>query len=175
MAQKSLGPNLGNELLAAGLGGVAVGWDKDGNVAYGDGVTDAQKAAVAAVLTAHNATKPDPLGLFRAALAAGVVIVSAGTPALNGTYAIDDATRANITSEALYIQVTSTPGPAKFTNGQPLKNWKDIANGVHQFDTAHFIDFAEAIGAFYDTLTAALDAALAGGAWAAPNNALAIA
>jgi hypothetical protein len=104
-----------------------------------------------------------------AVIAAGCAIQSAGTPTLNGTYAIDDAARANITAEALYIQATQAQGQAKFTNGQATKAWPDKTGARHEFTTAQFIDFAEKIAEFYDAFLAALDASMTtGAAWSPP-------
>ena len=50
---------------------------------------------------------------YAAALGAGCPISSTGTPALDGTYAIDQAIQGAITSEHVYIATTG-----KFTNGQ---------------------------------------------------------
>jgi hypothetical protein len=85
-------------------------------------------------------------------LAMGCAVVSTATPALNATYAIDTVSQGQITSESLYIQVTSGQGAAKFTNGQITKPWPDVAGAPHTFSTTQFIAFAEAVAQYVDGL-----------------------
>ena len=76
-----------------------------------------------------------------AAIAAGCPVVSAGTPALSGTYAIDAASTANINAVSTYITVNG-----KFPAGQTSIPWPDIAGAVHVFpSTAAFQAFASAV------------------------------
>lgn len=128
---------------------------------------------VAAWLAAGNtpaaAPSPTPQESYSAAVLAGVEITSTGTPALNGTYAIDPASQQAITSEALYIQVTTVQGAAKFTNGQTTKGWPDRSGTPHTFTTAQFITFAEGVAQYVDALATAQAVALAPeGNWTAP-------
>ncbi len=77
----------------------------------------------------------------QAAIAAGCPVVSAGTPALSGTYAIDAASTANINAVSTYITVNG-----KFPAGQASIPWPDIAGAVHVFpSTASFQAFASAV------------------------------
>lgn len=171
-----IGPNFFNELAAAGLAGLPFSWGSDGAFEFGAGMTQAQIAAVHAVYAAHDPSKPDPNQQLAAAIGAGCQIVSTSTPTLNGTYALDDVARANITAEALYLQVTQGQGAAKFTNGQTMKDWPDLTGSGHSFTPAQFIPFAEAIANAYDALLAARDAAMApGGSWVAPTQPVTIA
>lgn len=104
------------------------------------------------------------LQAFAQAMRAGVNITSTGTPALNGTYAIDQGSLSLITGEQVFIGTTG-----KFTNGQATRNWRDITGGVHLFpSTAEFTAFAEAVAGYADALDAALSVVQAGGAWIAP-------
>ena len=93
------------------------------------------------------------------------MITSTGTPALNGTYALDQGSRSNITAEQVYIATTG-----KFTNGGTTKPWPDLAGAMHTFpSTAEFTAFAEAVAGYYDALVSALDTARSSGAaWVAP-------
>ena len=107
---------------------------------------------------------------YDAAVAAGVQVTSTGTPALNGTYALDQTTLGRITAEQVYI---ATAG--KFTNGSTTRAWLDAAGAPHTFpSTAAFTAFAEAVAQYDDALIAALDTGLAGGAWVAPAQPAAI-
>ena len=103
-------------------------------------------------------------GAYAAAIAAGVVIVSTGTPALNGTYAIDQASLSRITAEQVYIATTGT-----FTNGQTTRAWLDASGTPHVFpSTAEFTAFAETVAQYEDALLTAFATASAGAAWVAP-------
>lgn len=161
-----IGPNFGNEIAAAGLAGLPFSWGPDGLNTADPRLTSDQIAAIEAVLAAHNPAKPDPNVAATVLLAGGIAITSTGTPALNGTYAIDPASQAKITAEQLYIATTG-----KFTNGQTTKAWADIAGALHTFPTpAEFTAFAEAIAAVVDAVLAAQIAALeSGGSWTAPS------
>src|SRR5574337_468907 len=123
---------------------------------------------LAAGNTPDAAAQPTPEQQLIAAIAAGCQVVSASAPGLNGTYAIDDVARANITAESLYIQVTTGQGTAKFTNGQATKGWPDATGAPHTFNTAQFIAFAEGMAVYYDALIQAQATARAGGGWSAP-------
>lgn len=114
----------------------------------------------------HLVTTPVQLaqGAYAAAIAAGVVIVSTGTPALNGTYAIDQASLSRITAEQVYIATTGT-----FTNGQTTRAWLDASGTPHVFpSTAEFTAFAETVAQYEDALLTAFATASAGAAWVAP-------
>ena len=101
---------------------------------------------------------------YAVAIAAGVVIVSTGTPALNGTYAIDQASLSRITAEQVYIATTGT-----FTNGQTTRAWLDASGTPHVFpSTAEFTAFAETVAQYEDALLTAFATASAGAAWVAP-------
>jgi len=102
---------------------------------------------------------------YNAAVVAGVIIVSTGTPALNGTYPLDQTSIGRITSEQVYI---TTAG--KFTNGQSTRNWLDITGTPHLFpSTTEFTAFAEAVALYDDALLTALGVGLVGSAWVAPE------
>ncbi len=109
---------------------------------------------------------------FGAAANAGVAITStANASVLNGTYALEPQSRANITSEQVYIATTG-----KFTNGQTTRAWLDIDGAMHTFpSTAEFTAFAEAVAKYYDALLAALARAVSSGsAWVAPTQPVAL-
>src|SRR5579883_420654 len=95
-----IGPNFGNELIAAGLGGAPISWDAAGNFDSSH-LSPSQLATFNAVLAAHNHTKPDPLASAAALIAAGCQIVSTANPGtLNGTYPLDVASLGKITGVA---------------------------------------------------------------------------
>jgi len=114
-------------------------------------------------------TSPTPAQLaqtaYNAAVVAGVIIVSTGTPALNGTYPLDQTSIGRITSEQVFITNTS-----KFTNGQTTRGWLDSSGAPHMFPSiAEFTAFAETIALYDDALITALTVGLAGGVWVAPE------
>lgn len=83
-----------------------------------------------------------------AAFAAGLAITSTGTPALNGTYAIDPATQAHIQAEVISILLNST-----FADGSTTVVWPDMAGNTHTFGSiAEFKQFAAAVAAYVAAL-----------------------
>jgi hypothetical protein len=52
-----LGPTFGNELIAAGLGGLPLGVSSDGRITGREKLTDAQNSKLDAVIAAHDPTK----------------------------------------------------------------------------------------------------------------------
>jgi hypothetical protein len=131
-----IGPNFYNELNAAGLGGLPFSWDTAGNFTYGVSITPAQKTAIAAVLAAHVPTKPD--------VSQAVTVNSTGTPALDGTYAIDAGSQVAISAIANTIANTG-----KFPGGGATMDYPDSSGDYHTFPSpAEFISFAAAISAY---------------------------
>lgn len=59
---KPIGEMFAKELQEAGLGGLPIAWSSEGKIEYGDTITPEQRAAVEAVLAAHDATAvlPEP-------------------------------------------------------------------------------------------------------------------
>ncbi|WP_427183613.1 hypothetical protein ACL598_17490 [Bordetella bronchialis] len=54
---KTLGPTFGREIADAGLSGVPFFWDTDFNIEFNDDVPQDERAAVQAVIDAHDPTK----------------------------------------------------------------------------------------------------------------------
>ncbi len=118
------------------------------------------------VLAAPPAPTPAQAGMtaYLAAINAGVQIISASAPALNGIYGIQDSDLLRVNAEQ-----TSIVTQALFTNKAAARGWKDAAGTVHMIPsiavgTAMF----EAIAGYVDALETALATAQAGGAWVAP-------
>ncbi len=59
---KKIGPSFAYEMTQAGLNGLPVAWNEgdEGALFFGDDITEQQRAAVLAVLDAHDPTKPAP-------------------------------------------------------------------------------------------------------------------
>lgn len=53
----TFGPTFGDELAAAGLGGLPIGWTASGSVSGREYLTDDQNTALDAVIAAHDPTK----------------------------------------------------------------------------------------------------------------------
>jgi len=51
---KRIGSTFGDELIAAGLGGLPFSWSDDGELYFNQDVTDEQKQGIEAVLAAHD-------------------------------------------------------------------------------------------------------------------------
>jgi hypothetical protein len=55
---QTIGPNFGNEIIAAGLGGLPFSWSSDGTIRGLTNLTPAQQTTLNAVLAAHNPNTP---------------------------------------------------------------------------------------------------------------------
>jgi len=77
------------------------------------------------------------------ALPTSMQIASTGTPALNGTYAVDAVTQQQISGIQLYLVVHST-----FPTGQSAQVWPDIGGTLHTFDATHWTAFTGAMADF---------------------------
>lgn len=60
-----IGPNFGEEVIAAGLGGLPFTWGEDGEIAGREELTDDQNAALDDVIAAHDPTKAGPYVLSK--------------------------------------------------------------------------------------------------------------
>lgn len=76
----------------------------------------------------------------QAALSARLQIVSTSTPALNGTYAIDQLSQMDI----IAIETSLNAGKG-FPGGATVFNYADTAGVMHSFTAANFTDFAAAV------------------------------
>ncbi len=88
-------------------------------------------------------TAPTNAQLAQTAVASGITITSTATPALNGTYACDANTTAEINAEVTSIILNGT-----FTDGTSTLAWPDVSNVSHSFTVAQFKTFATAVAAF---------------------------
>ena len=87
---------------------------------------------------------PTAAQLAQTAIAAGVQITSTSTPALNGTYACDDAAQARINRVYALIQ---RGGGAVFPAGLTSLPWPDESGALHTFTgVAEFLAFETAVG-----------------------------
>jgi hypothetical protein len=77
------------------------------------------------------------------ALSAGLIVTSIGTPALNGTYACDSNTTADINAEITSIMLNAT-----FADGTTSLAWPDKSLALHTFNVTQFKAFATALAAF---------------------------
>jgi hypothetical protein len=141
--------DVGNNQPADIMGGAGTDW----------------KAAGSPTPDPYVAPPLTPQQQFANALIAGVTLTWSSSTALNGAYAIDTATQANITAESVSVMMNNL-----FTNGQPQRYWPDQSGMPHQFTIDQFKLFATTIAAYVDSL----HAALAGqAAW--PSNAINVA
>jgi hypothetical protein len=157
MAQKAIGPNFGNELAAAGLAGLTISWNFTGDILRGPGVSDGQWALVQAVYAAHDPTKVDPIMAAAALLAAGLAIISSGTPSLNGTYGCSPQDEVNATGLQAAVAAGVFPG-----------FYRDQAGIRHVMTGSQFTTVAAAIMTFIVVVEEAKETALGGGAWSPP-------
>lgn len=83
---------------------------------------------------------PTPATNAVVALGAGLTIVSTATPALNGTYAIDQLTQMDI----IAIETSLNAGKG-FPGGAAMFNYHDMSGVLHVFSAANFTNFAAAV------------------------------
>jgi hypothetical protein len=74
------------------------------------------------------------------ALAAGISIVSSGTPALNATYAVDQLSQMDV----IAIETSLNAGKG-FPGGVTTFNYQDAGGVMHAFSESNFTDFAAAV------------------------------
>lgn len=79
----------------------------------------------------------------RSMLASGLEIVSTGTPALNGVYAVNQLSQSDI----IAIETSLNAGKG-FPGGAVSLNYPDSVGALHQFSEANFTDFATAVRDF---------------------------
>src|SRR5690349_8201280 len=85
-----------------------------------------------------------PEATFGGKIAAGLAITSAASPAIAGTYAIDDAARAIIGQVAAGIGARQ-----RLPGGGATFNHLDIEGVPHPFSAADFVAFAQAVEDYY--------------------------
>jgi hypothetical protein len=85
-------------------------------------------------------TPVTPAESAAAAFAAGLAITSTGTPAINGTYACDPVSQADIVA----IETSINAGKG-FPGGVATFNYQDATGVMHSFTEANFTDLAGAI------------------------------
>jgi hypothetical protein len=133
-----------------------------GEVLFPDGAPPSPAALAAAfpqytvVVAAENAGA-SAQATYGAAIGAGLIIASTGTPALDGTYPIGPSDQLDIEAEIDSILVNGV-----FTNGQATRGWPDISGASHTFSVAQFKTLATAIAQYVDALTVAEQAAAFG-------------
>jgi hypothetical protein len=102
-------------------------------------------------------------------MAQGVTITSTATPALNSTYAVDQASLANISALATGIAAgKGLPG------GGSTFNYPDATGTMQAFTSANFLAFAAAIETYDYAYTQALAALVSGSTATLPASALTI-
>lgn len=95
-----------------------------------------------------------------AALSAGLAITSTSTPALDGTYAVDEAPQRRLNRVSVYLQINGV-----FPGGSSTITWLDTGGGKHVFDATQFKALASASGDY----VAALDDVILGLSTALPG------
>lgn len=165
-----IGPNFKHELRAHFPGGIPpMSWTADGEINYGEGVSNEDQTTVAGVLAAHDPSKPDPNAAYAALIAGGCEIVSTGTPALDGTYACDDQSRSDMQGLVLDANIIGS-----FPTG-PTFAFPDLGGTPHTVTPAQLQSIGAALAGFVIAARAARIAALAGGVWAPPAQPVTIA
>jgi hypothetical protein len=139
---------------------IGSGYTSDGTVPAGSlACTAAQAAAwygstiVAGAIVAPIAPYVKPLPAQAVgAMAAGLAVVSTGTPALSATYGVDATTQAHIQAETMAILLTSS-----FADGTQSLIWPDLGGAAHSFDPVTFKAFAAAVNSYVAALYKAIN------------------
>ena len=127
-------------------------------------------------------TPSETFQLYLQAIAAGVVVISASTPALNGAYPCDIATRRMMDEQARHLKVKKhprgvdvrgKPAPPKrtgvFRSGDLTKKVYDMDGVAHVFSGPQYAALNDALMAYEKALGAAWRATLSRGEWVAPS------
>lgn len=95
-----------------------------------------------------------PAQQAEAAMAAGIIITSTGTPSIDGTYSIGPASQANVNATVTYILLNNA-----FPRGQQTLPWATVDGTVHLFPSVAvfkafataFADFVAAVAVYADS------------------------
>jgi hypothetical protein len=87
----------------------------------------------------------------QASLVVGLAIVSTGTPALNGTYAVDQISQMDV----IAIETSINAGKG-FPAGATIFNYPDASGVMHAFSESNFTDFAAAVRDYVYALKSAI-------------------
>ncbi|WP_233831769.1 hypothetical protein [Paraburkholderia sp. ZP32-5] len=90
--------------------------------------------------TAEQLASAALIHLAYAALNAGLAVSSTGTPALNGTYAVDSLSQADV----IAIETSLNAGKG-FPGGASTFSYPDANGALHSFNEANFTDFAQTV------------------------------
>ena len=107
---------------------------------------------------------------MNALFAAGLVLTSSGTPALNGTYSLTDTAQKNVSGI-----VTGIAAGLGLPGGGTTFQYLDASNQPHTFDQAHFTAFVSAFRNFIYACDIALATIQNGGTATFPSNQVLIA
>jgi hypothetical protein len=141
--QKAIGPSFASELAAyGGLLGQHFSWQADGTIEFFPDTPASVVAGVTDVYAAHNPLTIPPTTQAQNAISAGLTVTSTSTPAIDGTFPVDQATQTKISSVETFIERNGVfPGSA----GTSLA-WFDITGTPHVFpSTTVFSAFATAV------------------------------
>src|SRR5689334_14318015 len=143
MAQKAIGASFYDELVAyQEASGVSIigkhfTWSSDGDLFFFGDTPTAVVAAIESVYAAHNPDRVPMATLAQAALFAGIEISSLTVPAINGTYACDPLSQADIVA----IETGLNAGKG-FPGGATTFGYPDIDGVLHTFSETVFANFA---------------------------------
>ena len=107
-------------------------------------------------------------------MACGIIVTSTATPALDGTYEVDDDAQADLAAEAQYVSTFKA-----YSGGQTTLAWSDIAGAAHAFPAdigaaGTFMAFAKAVADYRTQVSLAAMAIAGGGSPTWPSAAITI-
>jgi hypothetical protein len=141
MTKKQIGPSFPDELAAyGGLMGQHFSWTASGDIEFFDDTPSSVVTGVQEVYAAHDPATVPLKTQAQSALTAGLQIASTATPALNGVYAIDPLSQADIVALE-----TSLNAGKSFPGGVATFNYPDMSGAMHAFTETNFTNFAAAV------------------------------
>lgn len=129
--------------------GLSYQWQADGYIAKpGEVLFDhlASDSEIGSAFSGYAAAKAAvdqakvALAAYNAAITGGLQIQSTATPALNGTYSIDDGSQKNISGIAAGIASRN-----RLPGGGSTFDYPDVTVTDHAFTAQNFLDFASAV------------------------------
>lgn len=155
-----IGPNFANELIEAGLGGLAMSWSSAGEFVFADSVTQEQREAVQNVYSGHNPGKINPRVEGPKLLQQGLHIIYTGHPEITATYGCSTVDQNNVTAMQAAVQADVFPGYYVDKDGIP-----------HTMTAEQFTVIATAIMEYVLAIGQAVRAAMEpNGVWNAPTH-----
>lgn len=131
---KKFGPHLGDEFVAAGLGGLPFAWNEDGQIFGRENLTEQQSQTIDWVMAAHDAFRPDLLAYAKQKRWEKEV----GGLLVNGIrIATDDRSKVMLMGARSVAEADATS----------VQEWDSADGSVHQLTAPQIIAISQAVAA----------------------------